>query len=60
MSRRKTRDDALRQQIVSDPHSPAVYRVNGVVRNVDAWYEAFNVQPGDKLHLPDEGRVRIW
>jgi endothelin-converting enzyme/putative endopeptidase len=34
--------------------------VNGVVRNVDAWYKAFNVQPGDKLYLPPERRVHIW
>lgn len=56
----KDREDALRQQILTDPHSPDKYRVNGVVRNVDAWYKAFNVQPGDKLYLPPEQRVRIW
>jgi endothelin-converting enzyme/putative endopeptidase len=56
----KDREDALRQQILTDPHSPDKYRVNGVVRNVDAWYKAFNVQPGDKLYLPPEKRVRIW
>jgi putative endopeptidase len=58
--RQKIRDDALRQQVVSDPHSPAEYRVNGVVRNIDAWYEAFNVRPGDKLYVPPGERVRIW
>ena len=57
---RKTRDGALRAQLLSDPHSPAKYRVNGVVRNMDAWYKAFNVQPGDKLYLPPEQRVRVW
>ena len=36
------------------------YRVNGVVRNVDAWYKAFNVQPGDKMYLPPEQRVHVW
>ena len=56
----KDREDALRQQILTDPHSPDKYRVNGVVRNVDAWYKAFNVQPVDKLYLPPEQRVRIW
>ena len=56
----KDRDDALRQQILTDPHSPDKYRVNGVVRNVDAWYKAFNVQPGDKLYLAPEQRVHIW
>ena len=56
----KDREDAERRQILTDPHSPAKYRVNGVVRNVDAWYKAFNVQPGDKLYLPPEKRVHIW
>ncbi|WP_395645918.1 M13 family metallopeptidase [Terricaulis sp.] len=54
------RDQALRNQILSDPHSPNVYRINGVVRNMDAWYEAFNVQEGDALYLPDDQRVEIW
>jgi putative endopeptidase len=54
------REDALRQQVLTDPHSPAEFRVNGVVRNIDAWYEAFNIQPGDDLYLPPEQRVHIW
>ena len=58
--RYKYRDAYLRQMVVSDPHSPAEFRVNGVVRNVDAWYDAFGVQPGDKMYLPPEQRVRIW
>jgi putative endopeptidase len=58
--RNKRTEDALKQQIVSDPHSPAQFRVNGVVRNVDAWYAAFDVKPGDKLYLAPENRVRIW
>ena len=41
--RQKIRDEALRQQVVSDPHSPAYYRVNGTIRNIDGWYEAFDV-----------------
>jgi predicted metalloendopeptidase len=45
---------------MTGPHSPAEFRVNGVVRNLDAWYEAFGVKPGDKLYLPPEQRVRIW
>lgn len=57
---RKYRDDALIQRLTSDPHSPAEFRVNGVVRNFDEWYEAFDVQPGDELYLPPEERVRIW
>ncbi len=56
----KYRDDALRQQIATDPHSPAEFRVIGPLRNVDAWYEAFDVQPTDKYYLAPEDRVRIW
>ena len=56
----KDREDAERQQILTDPHSPDKYRVNGIVRNVDAWYKAFNVKPGDALYLPPEERVYIW
>jgi putative endopeptidase len=58
--RGKVRDEQARQFLVTDPHSPAQYRVNGIVRNMDAWYRAFNVQPGDKLYLPPDQRVRIW
>ena len=54
------RDQALRNQVMTDPHSPGEYRVNGVVRNVDAWYSAFGVKPGDKLYLPPDQRVHIW
>ena len=57
---RKYREDALIQRLTSDPHSPAEFRVNGVVRNFDAWYEAFDVQPEDDLYLPPEDRVTIW
>ena len=56
----KSREDALRNQIATDSHSPAEFRVIGPVRNVDAWYEAFDVQPGDKYYLAPEDRVRIW
>jgi putative endopeptidase len=58
--RSKLRDEVLRSQVLSNPHSPALNRVNGSVRNVDAWYAAFNVQPGDKLYLAPAQRVRIW
>ena len=58
--RENIRDEALRQRLVSDPHSPAYYRVNGIVRNMDAWYQAFDVKPGDKLYVAPEERVRIW
>jgi endothelin-converting enzyme/putative endopeptidase len=55
----KQREAALRQQVMTDPHSPSEYRADGV-RNVDAWYPAFNVQPGDKLYLASPDRVQIW
>src|SRR5262245_46811739 len=58
--RKKSTEDAVRQQLVSDPHAPEQFRVNGVVRNVDAWYDAFAVKAGDKLRLAPETRVRIW
>ncbi|HEY4213270.1 MAG TPA: M13 family metallopeptidase [Steroidobacteraceae bacterium] len=54
------REERLRIQVMSNPHSPSKFRVNGVVRNVDAWYTAFDVKPGDKLYLPPEERVHIW
>ncbi len=56
----KYRDGALRSRLLTDEHSPAKYRVNGVVRNMDAWYRAFGVKPGDALYLPPEQRVRVW
>ncbi len=56
----KRRDEALRQQILTDPHSPPKYRVNGIVRNFDPWYKAFNVKPGDALYLAPNARVHIW
>ena len=55
----KTRDAALRQQVATDPHSPAQYRAD-TVRNIDAWYTAFDVKPGQTLYLAPEDRVRIW
>lgn len=57
---RKFREAAMRAQIKNGPHSPGEFRANGIVRNFDAWYEAFNVQPGDALYLPPEKRVKIW
>jgi len=56
----KVREGALRAQLLSDPHSPEQYRVNGIVRNMDAWYAAFNVAPGDALYLAPDKRVRVW
>jgi len=58
--RTKIRDEALRAQVLSDPHAPPYFRVNGAVRNMDEWYAAFDVKPGDNLFLPPEQRVKIW
>ncbi|CAN5132919.1 M13 family metallopeptidase [soil metagenome] len=58
--RGKQREAAMRDQITSDPHTPWTWRVLGVVRNVDAWYAAFDVKPGDALYLAPEERARIW
>jgi putative endopeptidase len=55
----KTRDAALRQQVMTDSHAPAEYRA-ATVRNIDAWYAAFKVQKGEKLYLASPDRVRIW
>ncbi len=55
----KSRDAALRQQVMTDPHSPAEYRAE-TVRNIDAWYSSFDVKPGETLYLTPDERVRIW
>jgi putative endopeptidase len=56
----KYRDEALKQQVATDPHSPSEFRVIGPLRNSDAWYTAFDVQPGTKYYLAPADRVRIW
>ncbi|WP_417457934.1 M13 family metallopeptidase [Kordiimonas sp.] len=58
--RTKVRDEATLERLKSDPHSPAKYRVNGIVRNVDAWYDAFGVKEGDELYIAPDDRVKIW
>jgi putative endopeptidase len=58
--RAKYRDALLRQLIATDEHSPPSIRVNGVVRNMDAWYDAFEVGEDDPLYIPAADRVRIW
>jgi len=58
--RGKQREDAIKMQVASDPHSPRRYRVIGPLRNLDAWYAAFAVGPDSKFYLPPEKRVRIW
>jgi putative endopeptidase len=57
---RKIQDEAaLRKQIATDTHAPGKYR-SDTVRNVDAWYKAYDIAPSDKLYLKPEDRVRIW
>ncbi len=58
--REKNREDFARQMAVVDPHSPGRFRINGVLRNIDGWYAAFDVKPGDKLYLPPEQRAKVW
>jgi predicted metalloendopeptidase len=58
--RYKAPESAIRFVVANGFHAPTQYRVNGVVRNIDAWYKAFNVQPGDKMYLPPEQRVHVW
>ncbi len=55
----KARENALRSQVMTDPHSPSQYRAD-TVRNLDAWYPAFDVKPGEKLYLAPAERVKIW
>ncbi len=57
--RTKTRDAALRAQVIGDGHSPGEFRAQ-TVRNLDAWYDAFKVKPGEKLYLDPKQRVKIW
>ncbi|MGK0430008.1 MAG: putative endopeptidase [Psychroserpens sp.] len=55
-----TREDALRTQIKTDPHSPGIQRATQPLKNIDAFYEAFDIKEGDKMWLAPEERVRIW
>ncbi|MBN8432458.1 M13 family metallopeptidase [Microbulbifer salipaludis] len=58
--RSKMRDEALSERLKTDPHSPAEYRVQGVLPNIEAFYSAFDVKEGDGMYLPEEERVVIW
>jgi putative endopeptidase len=58
--RGKQREDAIKTQVASDPHSPRRYRIIGPLRNLDAWYDAFKVGSDSKFYIPPEKRVRIW
>jgi putative endopeptidase len=58
--RGKQREDAIKTQVASDPHSPRRFRVLGPLRNLDAWYDAFKIDAGSKFYIPPEKRVRLW
>jgi len=58
--RKKLTDEAMRQQVNTDPHSPAMYRIRGPLMNFDPFYTAFNVKEGDKMFVPQKDRIHIW
>jgi len=58
--RTKSRDEYVKNQVKTDPHAPGIYRSYVPLQNLDAWYLAFNIQPGDKLYVAPEKRVKIW
>lgn len=58
--RTKMRDEAIKNQVKTDPHAPGMYRSYVPLQNVDSWYKAFDVQPGDQLYVAPENRVKIW
>lgn len=58
--RSNTLPETAAQLILTDPHSPGEHRANGPVVNMDAWYDAFNVKPGDKMYVAPEKRIHIW
>jgi endothelin-converting enzyme/putative endopeptidase len=58
--RTKTRDEALKNQVKTDPHSPGMYRAVVPIQNVDAFYDAFGIKKGDKMYIDPDKRVKIW
>jgi predicted metalloendopeptidase len=58
--RRNYTEENLLSRLKVDPHSPSEFRCNGIVRNIDAWYAAFDVGPNDAMYLAPENRVKIW
>jgi putative endopeptidase len=58
--RSSQRDEAARQRILTDPHSPELFRTNAPLTNMDAWYKAFDIKPTNKLYKKPEDRIKIW
>ncbi|OOV16788.1 M13 family metallopeptidase [Flavobacterium sp. LM4] len=58
--RTKSRDEAIKNQVKTDPHSPGMYRAYVPIQNVDAFYDAFDIKKGDKMYVDPEKRVKIW
>ena len=58
--RSKERESAVRSQLATNPHSPPRFRILGPLPNIEAWYQAFGVKPGDAMYIPPEKRARIW
>jgi len=58
--RARSRDEAIKQQVTTGPHSPPYFRAYGTVRNIDAWYDAFDVKEGDAMYVKPSDRARIW
>jgi predicted metalloendopeptidase len=58
--RRKYRDEELLKRLVVDPHSPSEFRANGPTSNIDAFYDAFGLKPGDRMYRAPGERVKIW
>ncbi len=56
----KYKDEALRTQVLTDPHSPGMYRANGPLNNLETFYKAFDVKEGDRMYRVDSARVKIW
>ena len=58
--KRKYKDEEMIKRLLNDPHSPSRYRVNGPITNIDAFYKAFDIKPGDKLYRSEDKRIKIW
>jgi putative endopeptidase len=58
--RTKMRDEAIKNQVKTDPHTPGMYRAYVPLQNVDTFYQAFGIKEGDKLYVKPENRVKIW